>query len=546
MPPSVPYPADKSISKLTSSAGSSKDPLRPPAPCAGDRVSPFNTPPSSDESDVVDRCSNPIEPSREPIGHNPGGTAHSTRSSGIPHDSPLDIKPSKLDKADQGFKPSLPLRKQIRRQQDGFEVHRNAPTAPTSQAASSHRPTDAPRLREPAFLPPPKRIATASPPIVPLRDSARKQERNLQGKQIDTVGPPGGTRASATLDSPDPSRLNRRFPYCSTGPRAIHVGRDARLFDACGPYVCAIGYFAAVWDVATGNSMFNIGQYDRDVRYTAIAFKPSHKAADEGSCVWLGTSHGDLQEIDILNRSMTSTRTGPHERREIVKIHRHQNAMWTIDDGGKLCTWLGQTDGLPSLQGTPKVYRVQKNHTCSLTIEDKLWLVCGKEIWIYRPGARVEEDFTISQKPLSQPHIGFITSSTIVNSQMDRAYFGHTDGKISVYSVSNYDCLAIIDSNGYKINSLAGAGSLLWAALSIGMIYVFDTSTRPWMVMKRWPAHDNSPVVALVADRSSLWKEGHLSLLSLGADHNIRIWDGALKEDWLGGFHSYNRSCSGS
>lgn len=538
MPPPVVDRANKSRLKLSPSAGGSKDPLRPPAPCTDARVSPFSTPPSSDESDMVDRSSNPIKTSQAPIGPNSRRTAYPIRSGSMPHDSPLDIKHSKLDKADQRSKPSLPLRKQIGTQQHGFEVHRNAPTAPTSQAASSHRPTDAPRLKEPTFLPPPKRIAVASPPKVPIRDSARKQESNLQGKQIDTVGPTGGTRASDTLDSPDPSRLNRRFPYCSTGPRAIHVGRDARLFDACGTYVCAIGHFAEVWDVATGESVFNIGQYDRDVRYTAIAFKPSHKSADEGSRVWLGTSHGNLQEVDILSRSITSTRTGPHERREIVRIHRHQNAMWTIDDGGKLCTWLGQTDGLPSLHGTPNVHHVQKNHTCSLTIEDRLWLASGKEVWIYRPGARVEEDFTTLQKPLSQPHIGFITSSAIVNSQMDRAYFGHTDGKISVYSVNNYNCLAIVDSNGYKIHSLAGAGSLLWAALSIGMIYVFDTSTRPWMVMKRWPAHDNSPVVALLADRSSLWKEGHLRLLSLGADHNIRFWDGALQEDWLGGFHS--------
>ena len=538
MPPPVVNRADKPILTLSPSARGSKDPLRPPAPCADDRVSPFSTPPSSDESDMVDRCSNTTKPPQARIGPNPGRTAHSIRPGGVPHDSPLEIKHSKLNKADQRSKPSLPLRKQMGRQEYGSEVHRNARTAYTSQATLSHRPTDAPRLKEPTFLPPPKRIAMTSPPKLPVRDNARKQESNLQGKQMDPVGPTGETRASASLEFPDPSRLNRRYPYFSTGPRAIHVGRDARLFDACGTYVCAIGHFAEVWDVATGDSVFNLGQYDRDVRYTAIAFKPSHKSADEGSRVWLGTSHGDLQEVDILSRSITSTRTGPHERREIVRIHRHQNTMWTIDDGGKLCTWLGQTDGLPSLQGTPNVHRVQKNHTCSLTIVDTLWLASGKEIWIYRPGACVEEEFTILQKPLSQPHIGLITSSTIVNNQMDRVYFGHTDGKISVYSVNTYNCLAIIDSNGYKINSLAGAGSLLWAALSIGMIYVFDTSTRPWMVMKGWPAHDNSPVLALVADRSSLWKEGNLRLLSLGADHNIRFWDGALKEDWLGGFSS--------
>lgn len=545
MPPRV-YRADKPTLLLSPPAGGSKGPIRPPAPCADDRVSPFSTPPSSDESDIVDLHLNPIKPPQVPIGRNSGQNAHSTKPVDMPHHSPPDIDQNDFKEADRSSKPPLPLRKHIGRPQGGSDVHRASLATPTSRATSSHRSTNVPRLKEPTFMPPPKRIAMASPSKVPIGESGRKREGSFEGKQIDPTGPTGGTRASAILDVPDLSRLNRRFPYCSTGPRAVHIGRDARLVEACGTYLCAIGHFAAIWDVTTGNKVFNLGQNDKDVRYTAMAFKPGHKSADEGSRLWLGTSYGDLQEVDILSQSIISTMTSPHEKREIVRIHRHQNAMWTIDDGGKLCMWLGQADGLPSLQATPNVYRVQKNHTCSLIIEGNLWFASGKEIWIYRPGVRVKEEFTVLQKPLSQPQIGFITSSTIVNSQMDRIYFGHTDGKISVYSVTTYSCLSIVNSNVYKINSLVGAGSLLWAALSIGMIYVFDTSTQPWKVMKGWPAHDNSPVVALVADRSSIWKEGHLPLLSLGADHTIRFWDGALKEDWLGGFFSQNRSRRGS
>ena len=521
--------------------------LRPSSPFLDDKVSPFSTPPSSDESlekvgphNTLVRLLKVDPATQASIGQNKGRTAVSTQRVRTPDAPALNLNQSATLITDRGSKPALPLRRQPGRLQRGSNLLQATSSTATPEVAPSHGEAQAFGVKEQIFLPPPKRIATSSHPKTHARESSRKYESDFEGEQAHVLDPARSSRGNNVFDLPDPSGLNRKFPYCSAGARRIDIGHDARLIDVCGARMCAIGHFAGVWDVTTGETLLSLGQSEREIRYTATAFKPGTKSADEGSRLWLGTSHGDLLEVDILSQGVVYTKSGAHERREISKIHRHQNAMWTIDNGGKLCNWLGQADGLPSLQGTFKTYRVQKNHTCSLIVQDCLWLASGKDIWIYRPGFSVTEEFRVLQKPLCQPHIGSITSTTVVNSQMDRIYFGHSDGKISVYSVVDYTCLSIVNSNVYKINSLAGAGSMLWAAISIGMIYVFDTSTQPWMMMKAWPAHDNSPVVALVADRSSLWKEGDLRLLSLGCDNTIRSWDGALKDDWLGEFLNHS------
>jgi hypothetical protein len=37
-----------------------------------------------------------------------------------------------------------------------------------------------------------------------------------------------------------------------------------------------------------------------------------------------------------------------------------------------------------------------------------------------------------------------------------------------------------------------------------------------------------------LADRTSIWKLDRFQVASLGTDTMLRIWDGMLKNDWLG------------
>ncbi|KAL9129500.1 MAG: hypothetical protein Q9217_002060 [Psora testacea] len=344
-----------------------------------------------------------------------------------------------------------------------------------------------------------------------------------------------GIDASAgnTASFPDMSNVNRRFPYCPAGARAIDIGYDARLIDVCGRHLCTAGLATRVWDVITGELLFSLSHVEKDIKVTALAFRPGAKADDEGSCLWLGTNYGEIQEVDVRSQSIVQTKAGAHERREIVKILRHQNTMWTLDDGGRLCVWPANELGLPSLQRSHITHRVPKGHTCSLVIQDTLWLAIGKDIRLYRPKMGDSAAFSVLPAPLGQPQLGPITAGSVIGGQTDRVYFGHTDGKVSVYSIVDYSCLAIVHVNVYKINALAGAGFYLWAAYSIGMIFVYDTRNEPWITKKSWMAHQGSPILNLTVDRSSLWRTGVLRVASVGSDDVVRFWDGTLENDWM-------------
>jgi WD40 repeat protein len=280
---------------------------------------------------------------------------------------------------------------------------------------------------------------------------------------------------------------------------------------------------------------------ERDIKITAIAFKPGANAEEEGKRVWLGSNYGDIQEVDLETQKVTGLKPQAHGRREIVKIHRHQNSMWSLDEEGKLHVWLPDDHGLPNLQYNPVSHRVQKGHSFSLVVGGRLWHASGKELRIYRPGADGDDSFFVTKQPIVQSSAGEITSGATISSQLDRVYLAHTDGKVSIYSSSNFKCLGIVNVSVYKINTLAGAGVYLWAGYNTGMIYVYDTRTQPWTVKKEWLAHEG-PVLNIITDRSSIWKLGYLHVASIGVDNSIKIWDGLLGDDWLGTRCMFNPS----
>jgi len=394
----------------------------------------------------------------------------------------------------------------------------------------------------PEFLPPPKRttISISSNTLHPPKNSlprtvSRSVEPNIM-PESSTVGEQKSestTCSNTVADYPDASNTNRCPPFIKSGAEEIDTNYDTRLVDICGRYVATTGHITRVWDVVTGEMVLSVGHGEKEIRVTSLAFKPAVTANEGASSLWLGTNCGDIQEVHIPTQDFVYLKTGAHERREVVKIYRHQNSMWTLDDGGKLCVWLGDETGLLDLRQSPVLHRVPRGHTFSLIVQDDLWLATGKDIRIFRPNASDRADFSILQEPLSQPGIGAITSGAIIGGQLDRIYFGHADGKVTIYSTTNLTCLGVVSVSVYKISCLAGAGSHLWAGYSTGAVYVYDTRTQPWTTKKDWLAHI-SPTLDISVDKSSLWKDGVLRVVSLGADNALRFWDGTLKDDWLG------------
>lgn len=363
-------------------------------------------------------------------------------------------------------------------------------------------------------------------------DTSRNASVARYADDSDDAEQPVDKSARTLTDYPDSSQANRRPPVFRQRPREIPTKYETKLFAVCGEYVCTTGYVTRVWNLLTGEMLLSLVHGDT-TKMTAIAFRPAKEVDDEGKRIWLGTNAGEIYEVDVERKGIVYTKSNAHPRREIIRIYRYASEMWSLDDEGKLHIWPPDETGSPNLALTPDSFRVPKGHSCSIRAGTDLWIACAKEVRVFRrtPGAGTFSQ--LSQQPLSQPSTGDITSCAIISHQHDRIYFGHNDGKVTIYDRKDHTCLGIVSVSLYKISSLVGVGDYLWAGYNTGMIYVYDTSCQPWKVLKDWHAHEN-PIASIVVDRTSIWKLDRLQVASLGTDNMIRVWDGMLRDDWLG------------
>ena len=427
---------------------------------------------------------------------------------------------------------------------------RNAPRAGESRSlprSSARRPLPKESLSPTShFLPPPKRIASsAKHGTIESEHVSHSQRFDFSEQTTDRNTIKSSTQrehdtrsfSTTSFDYPDSTNSNRRPPYFKHGVKEIIIGYDTRLFDIHNEHVCASGHLTKAWNLASGEVALRLGPGEKEVRVTAVAFKPQNQTEHSATQIWLGTNVGELQEVDVSLQRVTNAKPNAHSPREILKIHRHRQCMWTLDDDGRLQVWQPDDTGVPSLDQSPLVHRVPRGHTFSIVIENKLWLALGKEIRIVQPEVENETAFFVSHQPLGQSGAGEVTSGAVLSTQPDRVYFGHTDGKVTIYSTAvPFACLGIVNVSVYKIISLAGVGLYLWAGYNTGMIYVYDTNAQPWIVKKDWHAHANS-VFGIVVDRSSLELSGLLCIASIGTDNAVRFWDGMLEDDWLGTYY---------
>ena len=541
-------------SKHLKIAGTAHTPtLAPPpaVPAPEERISPFNTPPSSEGSASTEELSHPFDNLHEggfqppPVHHSILEKRREQSSTPLHNAQSRDPRQSGFrsrqgPNASTEYRPGLPPRPGIgeRKSTDSISVMVASAPATLGMVQTSESYTHSKRSTLSGanlLLEDHKHLFSAEQTSVYRgAESPTSQRQASQPRSVNferTQSAIDSTTAGST-DFPDFSETNRKPPSFIDGPYEIHTKYDTRLFAICGQYLCTTGYLTRVWDIRTGEQLLSIS-HGETIKVTALAFKPGGNVENEGKRLWLGTSTGELLEIDIRSQSVVLTKINAHFRKEVVKIYRHQNEMWSFDCDGRLHVWPPGDDGLPNLESNHTSFKVPKGHSFSLIIADQLWFATGRDIRVFQPSIRPDSTFQILQKPLNQPGVGDVTSGAVISSQLDRAYFGHTDGKVTIYSTHDYACLGVINVSVYKINSLAGAGQYLWAGYNTGMIYVYDTESNPWKVKKDWQAHEN-PVASILVDRSSIWKLGRLQVASLGNDNAIRIWDGMLEEDWLG------------
>jgi hypothetical protein len=340
----------------------------------------------------------------------------------------------------------------------------------------------------------------------------------------------GSTKIS---EYPDTSSSNRRHPFSRHGVQMIETNYDTKLFEISNRYLCTSGYLTKAWDLTSGEMIMSMSLGEKEIRVTALAFRPGATLEDEGAQVWLGNNYGDLYEIDIPTQTILCKKSAAHGKHEVIKIFRYQNKMLTMDDDGRLNIWHDNEGDVPCLRKAPRMRKVPKGHNFSILIEDTLWVASGIGIRIFRPTSDDDADFVVREEPLSQPGVGEVISGAMIPGKLSVVYFGHADGKVTSYSTVDCSCLGIFNVSLYKINCLAGVGSYLWAGYSNGMIHVYDTNTMPWKTKKDWRAHDR-PVISILVDLSVILKSTQLQVASIGTDNTVRLWDGVLEQDWLG------------
>jgi len=344
----------------------------------------------------------------------------------------------------------------------------------------------------------------------------------------------GAIANGSASEYPDASQVNRRPPVFRRGKRSIYTECETKVFAVCGDSIAIGGYITKVWNLMDNQAMpIYSKMHGETVKVTAIAFKPARDVNDEGKRLWLGTSFGEMLEVDVLSGQEVYIKSNAHSRSQVIRLYRHAADIWSLDDDGRLHIWPPDDTGSPNLAQTPHSFRLTKVHSFSMLVGNYLWHASGKDIRAYQYDARNQTLEQANQQIFSTPGAGDVTSGTTISSQPDRVYFGHNDGKISIYSRRDYSLISVVNASVYWTTSLAGVGDYLWAAYNTGMIYVYDTSKPSWVVKKDWKGHGKS-IFGLHLDPTSLWKLDRLQVATLGADNFLKVWDGMLEDDWLG------------
>ncbi|KAK8041244.1 hypothetical protein PG994_014251 [Apiospora phragmitis] len=525
--------------------------------------SPFNSPPSSPERDQPPEL--PTRPPARPSGLKPGALAR-TNTLPVQFDPP-PVHPSLVTKrAVQEFNgpgkepppPALPTRPQT-------IVDPQHPRIPaTSSMKPSPRPprigipptTTTPEVATPSsqgkrvssnpgtqYAPPPTRSHGRSMTVDRTSDRTPAEFREMP-RRMNTVANksrpaaethnigPTGPSTQITTAYPDSSNVNRRPPFAKKGVHEVYTKYDSRMFDVCGQYVCTSGQLTRVWSLLDGELLMSFA-HGEGVKATAVAFKCGLHVDNEGSRVWIGNNIGELMEADVATSAIVGTKSTAHGRCEIIRIYRYFNQMWTLDETGTLHVWGPDGDGSPNLHNPPhQTYRLPKGHTFSMIVDDELWHATGREIRVFAPTLDGRSQVQVLVRPMVAEGAGEVSSGATIKTQPGKAYFGHSDGKVSIWSQQDFSCLGVLSISTWKINALAGVGSHLWAGYNTGKICAYDIETTPWVVKKEWLGHGN-PIIKLHADQASFYRLDRLQVLSLGADNMIRVWDGLLQDDFL-------------
>ncbi|KAI7826579.1 Endonuclease/exonuclease/phosphatase [Gamsiella multidivaricata] len=345
---------------------------------------------------------------------------------------------------------------------------------------------------------------------------------------------PTGTGPSATDGVfPDYSRSNRRLPLFSDviGIHDIQQkSHGVRAFSISNEQVATATSNIRIYSVLTGENISSYG-HEKDTKPTALMFTQSRRPDSLGQYLWAGWSEGSLQVIDTKTREVVEKKRAAHKGGCITQIIRCKTQVWTVDDTGSVFVWQEDTMlGRPTIQAPLQSLTIPPKQVCAIAVQDMLWSSDGVRIHVMRVGPDAGRP---RMAPISMdvPYgIGPLTCmATIAGS--GQVFSGHEDGKVIIWSIESREKVRIINVHAYRIMSLLGVGSYLWAGFATGKIYVLDLRPEVPVVMKDWQAHKESGVAILQLDEEGLILGSRHQVGSCAENGEIKIWDGLMAKD---------------
>jgi WD40 repeat protein len=315
--------------------------------------------------------------------------------------------------------------------------------------------------------------------------------------------------------------------------------------------IVASNHHLKVFDLSVSDSptwsLDTKSMHMKDSKITTMEFRPAGRAGDRGFFLWVGTKEGHLFEVDVRTGIVTGSKPAAHGH-HISHIFRHGRSMITLDGAGKtlIFTPNGEED-VELANSQPRVFRIAEKQEFAKMIGGLLWtstraVMTGSGPTSKVPIIRVYDVFTpgsIGRSVQPIEHVGAVTSGSILSSQPQNVYLGHEGGFVSIWSIVTTDgipqCIEVMKVSASDVLSLEGVGERLWAGGRMGTISAYDVVPRPWLVTNAWNAHPGLPVLRLATDPYSIEKLGRLCVVSVGRDEQVRLWDGLLGSDWIGG-----------
>ncbi|KAF9353260.1 hypothetical protein BGX34_011707 [Mortierella sp. NVP85] len=400
------------------------------------------------------------------------------------------------------------------------------------------------RPRPLSKAPPPRQqdqnVAPALPPKPAARRRVQPQYDTSQAYTTDldpgtaAQGPLGAGLSTTDGEFPDYSRSNRRLPLFSDVNNIHDIQQKShgvRTFTLSNEQVATATSNIRIYSVFTGENISSYG-HEKDTKPTALMFTQSRRPTSLGQYLWAGWSEGSLQVIDTKTKEVVEKKRAAHKGGCIIQIIRCNTHVWTVDDTGSVFVWPEDTTlKRPTLQAPQQCLTIPPKQICAIAVKDMLWSSDGSKIHVARVGSDNGGPKFVPYSMEVPFGIGPLTCmATIVGS--GQVFSGHEDGKVVVWSIESREKTPrIINVHAYRIMSLLGVGSYLWAGFATGKIYVLDLRPEVPVVMKDWQAHKDSGVAMLQLDEEGLILGGRHQVGSCAENGEIRIWDGLMAKD---------------